>query len=238
MPKKSETTIVSSPPRKRDRVSPSKSIQKASKKESKVEDDVSMMFPRGSRKNQVQVSPRPGSKLVRISTTGQKKHKGDDRRAKGKLQINSFGSKSNDDQLTPSSFFNELDREFKFTFDPCPLYGKDGDFNGLEVEWSSCNWVNPPYSEIQKWVVKTIEELKKGKKTVMLITARTASNYWFNLIFPFVSEIRWLKQGLIFGNHTMPIPFPLVLLIFDPKKKGNYQVVQKQSYTYMTMPEN
>jgi len=46
--------------------------------------------------------------------------------------------------LTPPELFKELNEEFHFTFDPCPYPVPDG-FDGLESEWGSSNYVNPPF---------------------------------------------------------------------------------------------
>ena len=37
-----------------------------------------------------------------------------------------------DDWATPDYLYDELDKEFNFDFDPCPLHA---DFDGLECEW-------------------------------------------------------------------------------------------------------
>ena len=37
-----------------------------------------------------------------------------------------------DDWATPEYFYNELNEEFNFNFDPCPLNSK---FDGLTIEW-------------------------------------------------------------------------------------------------------
>ncbi len=40
------------------------------------------------------------------------------------------------------------------SYDPCPY---DSEFDGLQIEWKEKNFVNPPYSQISKWVDKSIE---------------------------------------------------------------------------------
>ena len=39
------------------------------------------------------------------------------------------------DWATPEWLYKELDKEFHFDFDPCPLYGASGNSDGLSVEW-------------------------------------------------------------------------------------------------------
>ena len=36
----------------------------------------------------------------------------------------------------------ELNKEFNFDYDPCPLHGR----GGLEGDWGKRNYINPPYS--------------------------------------------------------------------------------------------
>lgn len=63
------------------------------------------------------------------------------------------------DWKTPKSFYEELDKEFNFNFDPCPV---DPKFDGLNIEWKERNFVNPPYGrELPKWVKKSFEEREK-----------------------------------------------------------------------------
>ena len=46
-------------------------------------------------------------------------------------------------------------------FDPCPY---NSSFDGLQIDWKERNFVNPPYSQISKWIDKSIEEHKKEKR--------------------------------------------------------------------------
>ncbi len=61
---------------------------------------------------------------------------------------------------TPVDFYEGLNKEFDFNFDPCPL---EPDFDGLSIEWKERNFINPPYSEIKDWVKKCYDEANKGK---------------------------------------------------------------------------
>lgn len=44
------------------------------------------------------------------------------------------------DWKTPKAFYAELDKEFHFDFDPCPV---GPTFDGLSIEWGKVNYVNP-----------------------------------------------------------------------------------------------
>ena len=124
------------------------------------------------------------------------------------------------DWKTPKEFYEGLNREFKFDFDPCPT---SPDFNGLSIEWGESNFVNPPYKEIAKWVQKSYMEWKKGKTVVMLIPSRTDTRWWHDFIMK-ATEIRFVKGRLCFNDNKKPAPFPSVVIVFKasipPKPKG------------------
>jgi len=40
-----------------------------------------------------------------------------------------------DNWATPKEFYDKLNEEFNFDFDPCPLNHNISDWNGLEIEW-------------------------------------------------------------------------------------------------------
>ena len=50
-----------------------------------------------------------------------------------------------DDWATPRYFYDELNKEFDFNFDPCPYQHNIEKWNGLEIEWKERNFINPPY---------------------------------------------------------------------------------------------
>ena len=54
----------------------------------------------------------------------------------------SWAYKTSDNWKTPLSFYNTLDKEFNFDFDPCPYNELDLKFDGLNVEWGNRNFVN------------------------------------------------------------------------------------------------
>lgn len=89
-----------------------------------------------------------------------------------------FSSKS-DEWATPQELFDELDREFHFTLDPCstPENAKCVKFftkeqNGLLQPWGGSVFVNPPYSSIGKWVQKCYYEAQKPGTVVVLLILR------------------------------------------------------------------
>lgn len=107
---------------------------------------------------------------------------------------------------TPQAFFDDLDKEFNFTLDPCatPETAKCEKFftpeiDGLKQSWDGFNvFCNPPYgSEIKHWVKKASET--RGGVVVMLIPARTDTRYFHDYIYQKEGvEIRFIKGRLKF----------------------------------------
>ena len=116
-----------------------------------------------------------------------------------------------DEWNTPESFYQKLNEEFHFDFDPCP---SNPNFDGLIIDWGKRNFVNPPFSEWQTWVKKGFEESKKGKLIVFLIAARTDTKAFHEIILPYATEIRFIKGRMKFGDSRKSAPFPSMIVIF------------------------
>ena len=96
---------------------------------------------------------------------------------------------------TPKKIYSDLNAEFHFTFDPCPY--KMPEWDGLKVGWGKSNFVNPPYSETEKWVKKALEEYHKGNSVVMLLRLDASTKWFRDLILP-NAEIRLFDDRLHF----------------------------------------
>ncbi|AUS00804.1 DNA N-6-adenine-methyltransferase [Vibrio phage 1.278.O._10N.286.54.E8] len=134
---------------------------------------------------------------------------------------------------TPKPIFDYYDKRFGFdcdvaasfsnAFRPYNHFGEqyDGTFiNALDRDWGAINFLNPPYSDISPWVLKAIEQLKKGKITVMLIPADTSVK-WFKLAFENCSECHFISGRLAFINEETGKPVSgnnkgSVVFVFDP----------------------
>lgn len=122
------------------------------------------------------------------------------------------------DWATPPGVYAELDDEFHFDFDPCPLYGASSAVDGLAVEWGESTFCNPPYGrQIGKWIRKAKLESEQGKTVVLLIPSRTDTRWWHDDVM-LADEIRFVKGRLKFGNATTPAPFPSAIVVFRPKR--------------------
>ena len=120
------------------------------------------------------------------------------------MKIQACLSAKSDEWATPKYIYFQA--MSKGMFDPCPLGSKT---DGLTIEWGESNFVNPPYSQLRKWVQKSIEEHEKGKDVVLLIPSRT-DNKAFKALFEYGSEITFITGRLRF-NESNPAPFPSLL---------------------------
>jgi len=107
-----------------------------------------------------------------------------------------------DNWATPKELYDKLNAEFNFEYDPCPLFSP---FDGLQFDWEKSNFINPPYSRKLKeaFVLKAIEESKKGKLCVMLLPVSTSTKLFHQHILPNAKEIRFLEKRVKFlGTNT------------------------------------
>lgn len=110
-----------------------------------------------------------------------------------------------DDWATPKEFYDKLNKEFDFDFDPCPINHDISKWDGLKIEWGGGNFINPPYSRKLKeaFVMKAIEESKKGKLCVMLLPVSTSTKLFHHYILPNKTEIRFIFRRIKFcGINT------------------------------------
>ena len=125
-----------------------------------------------------------------------------------------------DSWSTPIHIYDELNSEFNFdNFDPCPL-NENPSFNGLDIEWADSTFCNPPYSKLKTtikngigWIEKAHLEAQKGKKIVLLIPARTDTQWFHDIILKYNYEIRFIKGRLKFGDANHSAPFPSMIII-------------------------
>lgn len=104
---------------------------------------------------------------------------------------------------------------FKGYFDPCPL---NPGFDGLKIPWEKYNYVNPPYSNKKPWILKAIEEQKKGNTTVMLIPHDVSAIWYTDLVIP-NAEILSFRGRLELDNGKHP-RYGSMLAIFVGEKNN------------------
>ena len=116
---------------------------------------------------------------------------------------------------TPQTLYDELDKEFQFNDDPCPIGNQ---IDGLLRAWGSRTYCNPPYGRhIGKWMMKAYAESQQGKTVVCLIPSRTDTRWWHDYVMK-ADEIRFIKGRLVFPPLKNNAPFPSSIVIFKRSK--------------------
>jgi DNA N-6-adenine-methyltransferase (Dam) len=113
---------------------------------------------------------------------------------------------------TPQNVYADLDREFHFDFDPCPLDATADGRSPLFASWDGKRvFCNPPYGpEIGKWLARGLE----ADVAVFLIPARTDVRWFHDTVLPKAAEIRFIRGRLRFGDATNSAPFPSMVVVF------------------------
>jgi len=113
---------------------------------------------------------------------------------------------------TPEKLRTELDAEFGFNFDPCPLGGEQDGRSTLFTSWRRKRvFCNPPYGpEIPKFLARAPE----AELAVFLIPARTDTRWFHDMVLPYATEIRFIRGRLKFGDAKNSAPFPSMLVIY------------------------
>lgn len=149
------------------------------------------------------------------------------------LQKAMVQSKSNE-WATPQEFFDRLNDEFHFTLDPCATRqnAKCKDYctissDGLKRNWSGQTvFMNPPYGgHTGEWIKKACDTVENTKNdwnhtiVVCLIVSSTDRSYWHEYIFPYASQIRFIRGRLHFNNSKSSAPFASAVVIFGGEYK-------------------
>lgn len=94
--------------------------------------------------------------------------------------------RSGDEYGTPRWFYEPLDARFHFKLDPCttsdnPLgtqFYMTKEASGLVHAWTGPVFMNPPYSQVKKWVKRAYEESLKGVLVVGLLRLDPSTRWW------------------------------------------------------------
>jgi phage N-6-adenine-methyltransferase len=152
----------------------------------------------------------------------------------------------NDDHRTPKDLFKNLDKMFgPFELDAAAndenalckkYYTKEN--SGLTNSWDVARvWINPPYSNLRKWVEKGLLELSKGncEKIVMLLPVDTSAIVWGRYVYDLAAEIYFINKRIKFHGPnelegtSSPRANAVVVFNKNYNNKSNYRPFQ-----YMT----
>ena len=139
---------------------------------------------------------------------------------------------NSDNWETHKDLYDELNQEFNFDFDPCPICFDEitKEKDGLLIEWGDRNFINPPYSRKlkDKFIKKAIEQSKKEKLCVCLLPVSTSTILFHDYIKPNADDIRFIRGRVKFiGINTFGEKVSnkagmhdSMIVIFDGRKKG------------------
>jgi len=91
------------------------------------------------------------------------------------------------------------DRFGPFDFDPAP-HPLPGGYDGLDpaVRWGNRNFLNPPFVNLDQWVIKAVQELRDhGHETLLLCPFRPHMKWWLThlsgkfAILPVIGYVRF-----------------------------------------------
>jgi phage N-6-adenine-methyltransferase len=135
---------------------------------------------------------------------------------------------NNNDWETTQSLFDILNKEFHFTIDLAAsskntkvktYFTKEDD--ALKQKWVGVCWLNPPFGEkggnqLKHFVEKAHHEFLKNSNTVvMLVPARTNTNWWRKYCSN-AKEIRFITGRPNFVGCTHGLMQPLAVIVFAP----------------------
>ena len=121
-----------------------------------------------------------------------------------------FFSSATPSHATPKALYADLDAEFHFDFDPCPLRDAPS-FDGKALSWTARRvFCNPPYGRtVGEWLAKA----REAELAVYLLPARTDTAWWHDHALQ-ADEIRFIRGRLRFSGLQKGAPFPSVLVIY------------------------
>ena len=132
------------------------------------------------------------------------------------------------DWSTPQDLFDELDKEFHFTLDPCAsdwnakckkYFTKKDD--GLKKNWTGTVFMNPPYGKVlNDWMKKAYESARNGKATVVcLVPSATDTAWWHDYAMNGMIKFLRGRPRFVTKEGTWQQTFsPSVIVIF--KRRG------------------
>lgn len=137
-----------------------------------------------------------------------------------------YHSRKSDEWSTPLWLYDRFLNLFLFDLDVAATednalcfdyYTRDRD--GLREDWTGkvC-WMNPPYSQVSKWIEKAAFE---AACTVALVPSRTDTKWFQNHI---LGTAHYFVPGrLKFGESKNAAPFPSLLVLFDNHPEISFQ---------------
>ena len=135
-----------------------------------------------------------------------------------------------DERATPIELFNELDDEFYFDVDVCATkenakcaryYTKEDD--AFAQKWSRQNcFMNPPYSNIERWLNKAKFESERGALVVAILPMDSSTEWfhkyiWDKIVRAWRVPVILPDKRYAFGDNVNSAKFATLIAIFGSK---------------------
>lgn len=155
-----------------------------------------------------------------------------------------FGSKT-DAWATPPDLLRPLDDAVGgFDLDPCSgaerqciaeeRYTKEDD--GLSQPWFGAVWCNPPYSDMEGWIRKALDESHRDAvKTVVVLAPARTSTQWFHRYAAKASVLAFIEGRLTFGDKRDQVrnaPFPSILATFGECPDALLETLERKGLVF------
>ena len=129
-------------------------------------------------------------------------------------------SSASDEWATPQDTFDALNREFgPFNLDVCASASNakcarfyTAAHDGLAQRWEGRVFMNPPYSDVGRWMAKARQSAIDGALVVCLVADRRGTRWWLENV-PHASLVRTLPGRLRF-NGSGPATFASTVVVF------------------------
>ncbi len=154
---------------------------------------------------------------------------------KNLFQDDTKGEANRDHWATPWDLYRALDSEFCFRFDlaaedhtaKCVNYFTRED-DAFQHDWHKLPqalFLNPPFSDINTWLLKCVEEWRRGAQIVALLPAHRCEQAWFHqLVIGKAREVRMIRRRVNYlapsGLSSSGAAFPSMAVIYDPEFSG------------------
>lgn len=121
-------------------------------------------------------------------------------------QASTTPTDARDEWRTPRFVFDYMARRFNFRLDVAATnenklcnswYTREHD--ALKQDWHLYPaWCNPPYSKLDPWLAKAVEEAGRGCTTVMLLPTPSGEERWGRWLYDTASEVIFINGRLAF----------------------------------------
>lgn len=155
-----------------------------------------------------------------------------------------FGSDTNE-WATPVELLRPLDAAVDgFDLDPCSgaearsiadeQYTECDD--GLSKAWFGSIWVNPPYSDMEDWMRKALDESHRDDvETILVLAPARTSTQWFHRYATQATVLAFIEGRLTFGNPDDQVrnaPFPSLIAVFGTANDDLLETLERQGVVY------